>query len=76
MANSKRGSFQCNLAYRLARLCPVNTEEVERMSKIPYASGIGLNSSRCALALSMYGRYEANPRDVRWTVAKTILKYL
>ncbi|KAJ9547882.1 hypothetical protein OSB04_020425 [Centaurea solstitialis] len=63
--------------------CPSSSSELERMSRIPYASAIGsiMYAMICtrpdvSCALSMTSRYQANPGNDHWTAVKNILKYL
>jgi len=53
------------------------------MSKVPYASAVGsiMYAMICtrpdvSYALSVASRYQANPGESHWTLAKNILKYL
>ncbi|KAJ9535962.1 hypothetical protein OSB04_un000872 [Centaurea solstitialis] len=59
------------------------SEELDRMSRIPYASAIGsiMYAMTCtrpdvSFALSMVSRYQGNPGESHWTAVKNILKYL
>ncbi|CAD6213467.1 unnamed protein product [Miscanthus lutarioriparius] len=59
------------------------TDERNRMSKVPYASAIGsiMYAMICtrpdvSYALSVASRYQANLGESHWTLAKNILKYL
>ena len=65
------------------KMCPSTPEEIERMSKIPYASVIGslMYAMLCirpdiAHAMSVTSRYQSNPGEEHWTSMKCILKYL
>ncbi|KAJ9553605.1 LOW QUALITY PROTEIN: hypothetical protein OSB04_017650 [Centaurea solstitialis] len=84
MQDSNKGfiSMQHGLALSKAQ-CPSSSSELERMSRIPYASAIGsiMYAMICtrpdvSCALSMMSRYQANPGNDHWTVVKNILKYL
>ncbi|KAI3729037.1 hypothetical protein L6452_17683 [Arctium lappa] len=62
---------------------PTTSQEIERMSKIPYVSAIGsiMYAMICtrpdvSYALSMTSRYQSNPGDGHWIAVKNILKYL
>ena len=58
--------------------CPKTPGEIERMSRIPYASAIGsiMYAMTCTHALSVCSRYQSNPGEAHWCAAKNILKYL
>ncbi|KAJ9546873.1 hypothetical protein OSB04_019416 [Centaurea solstitialis] len=84
MQDSKKGfiPMQHGLALSKAQ-CPSSNSELERMSRIPYASAIGsiMYAMICtrpdvSCALSMTSRYQANPGNDHWTAVKNILKYL
>jgi hypothetical protein len=58
------------------------TDELDRMSKVPYASAIGsimyvMISTRpnVSYALCATSRYQFDPGESHWTVVKNILKY-
>jgi hypothetical protein len=58
------------------------TDELDRMSKVPYASAIGpimyvMISTRpdVSYALSATSRYQSDPGESHWTAVKNILKY-
>jgi hypothetical protein len=58
------------------------TDELDRMSKVPYASAIGsimyaMISTRpdVSYALSATSRYQSDLGESHWTVVKNILKY-
>ena len=64
-------------------MCPTISEEVQRMSRIPYASAIGslMYTMLCtrpdiALIVSVTSRYQSNPNEEYWIAVKNILKYL
>ncbi|MDM1706743.1 hypothetical protein HX130_23185, partial [Enterobacter hormaechei] len=84
MENSKRGMLPFRHGIHLSRkMCPNTSEEIERMSKIPYASAIGslMYAMLCtrpdiAHAVSVTSRYQSNPGEEHWTFVKYILKYL
>ncbi|KAJ9552489.1 hypothetical protein OSB04_016534 [Centaurea solstitialis] len=82
--DSKKGfiPMQHGLALSKAQ-CPSSSSELERMSRIPYASAIGsiMYAMICtrpdvSCALSMTSRYQANPGNDHWTAVKNILRYL
>ncbi|GJY04052.1 retrotransposon protein, putative, ty1-copia subclass [Tanacetum coccineum] len=57
--------------------------EVQRMWRVPYPSTIGsiIYAVRCtrpnvAFAQNLFSHFKQNPRQIRWTTVKTILKYL
>ncbi|GJS91064.1 hypothetical protein Tco_0773700 [Tanacetum coccineum] len=58
-------------------------EELEKMSRVPYASAIGsiMYAMTCtrpdvSFALSMVSQHQQNPGEGHWTAVKNILKYL
>ena len=64
-------------------MCPITSEEVQRMSRIPYASVIRslMYAMMCtwpdiALVVNVTSRYQSNPDEEHWTAMKNILKYL
>ncbi|GJY33235.1 putative RNA-directed DNA polymerase [Tanacetum coccineum] len=64
-------------------LCPVTDKELDKMSRVPYASAIGsiMYAMTCtrpdvSFALSMVSRHQQNPGEGHWTAVKNILKYL
>uniref|UniRef100_A0A2N9HC61 Integrase catalytic domain-containing protein n=1 Tax=Fagus sylvatica TaxID=28930 RepID=A0A2N9HC61_FAGSY len=63
--------------------CPKNEEEIENMSKVPYASAVGclMYAMVCtrldlAHAVSTVSRYMANPGREHWNAVKWIFIYL
>uniref|UniRef100_A0A2N9GFK1 CCHC-type domain-containing protein n=1 Tax=Fagus sylvatica TaxID=28930 RepID=A0A2N9GFK1_FAGSY len=63
--------------------CPKNEEEIENMSKVPYASAVGclMYAMVCtrpdlAHAMSTVSRYMANPGREHWNAVKWIFRYL
>ena len=84
MENSKRDLVPFRYGIHLSKkMYPSTPEEIERMSKIPYASAIGslmyamlCTRSNIARAVSVTSRYQSNPGKENWTSAKCILKYL
>ena len=64
-------------------MCSTTFEEVQRMSRIPYALAIeslvyAMLCTRLAIALTMSvtSRYQSNPSEEHWIVVKNIFKYL
>ncbi|CAL8993231.1 unnamed protein product, partial [Prunus brigantina] len=64
-------------------MCPKTPEEIQQMSKIPYASAIGslMYAMVCtrpdiSYAVSVTSRYQSNPGLDHWGAVKCILKYL
>jgi len=84
MSDSKKGFLPMPHGTRLCKdQSPSTDKELERMSRIPYASAIGsiMYAMTCtrpdvSFALSMVSRYQANPGEGHWTAVKNILKYL
>ena len=63
--------------------CPSNEIEMRGMANRPYASIVGslLYAQVCtrpdlAFAISMLGRFQANPGEKHWTTAKKVMRYL
>ena len=84
MENSKKGNLPLHHGIKLSKAqCPSTSDELDRMSRIPYASAIGsiMYAMTCtrpdiSFALSMVSRYQQNPGEGHWTAVKNILKYL
>ncbi|GJW09833.1 FAR1-related sequence 5-like protein [Tanacetum coccineum] len=64
-------------------LCPKTDDELDRMSRVPYASAVGsiMYAMTCtrpdvSFALSMVSRHQQNLGEGHWTAVKNILKYL
>ncbi|KAJ9561425.1 hypothetical protein OSB04_006585 [Centaurea solstitialis] len=84
MENSKKGSLPIHQGIKLCRAqCPLTRDQVDKMSRVPYASAIGsiMYAMTCtrpdvSYALSMVSRYQGNPGESHWTAVKNILKYL
>ncbi|GJV26979.1 putative RNA-directed DNA polymerase [Tanacetum coccineum] len=58
-------------------------DELDKMSRVPYASAIGLiiyvitcTRPDVSFALSMVSPHQQNPGEIHWTVVKNILRYL
>jgi hypothetical protein len=63
--------------------CPKNEEEIENMSKVPYASAVGclMYAMVCTMpnlahAVSTVSKYMANPGREHWNAMKWIFRYL
>ncbi|GJT18106.1 retrotransposon protein, putative, ty1-copia subclass [Tanacetum coccineum] len=84
MENSKKRNLPLYHGIKISKdLCPKTDEELDRMSRVPYASAIGsiMYAMTCIrpdvpFALSMVSRHQHNPGEGHWTVVKNILKYL
>ncbi|GJU15662.1 putative ribonuclease H-like domain-containing protein [Tanacetum coccineum] len=85
--------YESEMAYQLLKfiikqlknkdLCLKTDEELDRMSRVPYASAVGsiMYAMTCirpdvSFALSMVSRHQQNPGEGHWTAVKNILKYL
>ena len=83
MKNSKRGLVPFRHGIHLSKkICPNTPEEIECMSKIPYASAIEslMYAMLCtqpdiAHTVSVMSRYQSNLDKEHWTSMKYILKY-
>ena len=84
MKESKKGFLPMQHGVHLSKTqCPVTQVELDKMSRIPYASAIGsiMYAMICtrpdvAYALSMCSRFQSNPGEAHWNAANNILKYL
>ena len=84
MENSKRRFLPLRYGINFFKMmCPTTSEEVQCMSKIPYASTIGslmyvmlYTRPDIVLAVSITSRYQSNPNEEHWIAVKNILKYL
>ncbi|GJU98245.1 putative RNA-directed DNA polymerase [Tanacetum coccineum] len=84
MDNSKKGNLPLHDGIKISSdLCPKTNDELDKMSRVPYASAIGsiMYAMTCtrpnvSFALSMVSRHQQNPGEGHWTVVKNILKYL
>lgn len=84
MENSKKGNLPLHHGIKISKdLCPKTNEELDRMSRVPYASAVGsiMYAMTCtrpdvSFALSMVSRHQQNPGEGHWTAVKNILKYL
>jgi hypothetical protein len=83
MEQSKKGFLPMSHGIHLSKTqCTSTTDELDRMSKVPYASAIGsimyaMISTRpdVSYALSATSRYLSDLGESHWTVVKNILKY-
>jgi hypothetical protein len=83
MEESKKGFLPMSHGIHLSKTqCPSTTDELDRMSKVPYASTIGsimyaMISTRpdVLYTLSATSRYQSDPGESHWTAVKNILKY-
>ncbi|GJY67166.1 retrotransposon protein, putative, ty1-copia subclass [Tanacetum coccineum] len=81
--NSKKGNPPLHYGIKISKdLCLKTDEELDRMSRVPYASAIGsimyvmmCTRSDVSFDLSMVSRHQQNPCEGHWTVVKNILKY-
>ncbi|KAI3692791.1 hypothetical protein L6452_32614 [Arctium lappa] len=84
MQDSEKGFLPMQHSMALSKSqCSSSAEELDRMSRIPYASVVGsiMYAMICtrpdvSYALSMTSRYQANPSEAHWIAVKNILKYL
>ncbi|GJS65670.1 putative RNA-directed DNA polymerase [Tanacetum coccineum] len=84
MENSKKGNLPLHHGIKISSdLCPKTDDELDKMSRVPYASAIGsiMYAMTCtrpdvSFALSMVSRHQQNPGEGHWTAVKNILKYL
>ncbi|GJY32683.1 retrotransposon protein, putative, ty1-copia subclass [Tanacetum coccineum] len=84
MENSKKWNLPLHHGIKISKdLCPKSNAELDKMSRVPYASAIGsiMYVMTCRrpdvpFALSMVSRRQQNPGEGHWTVVKNILKYL
>jgi ATP-binding cassette subfamily B (MDR/TAP) protein 1 len=83
MEQSKQGFLLISHGIHLSKTqCPSMIDELDHMSKVPYASAIGsimyaMISTRpdVSHALSAMSRYQSDPSESHWTTTKNILKY-
>ncbi|GKA91238.1 hypothetical protein Tco_0813108 [Tanacetum coccineum] len=84
MENSKKGNLPLHHGIKISKdLCPKTDVELDRMSRVPYASAIGsiMYAMTCtrpdvSFALSKVSRHQQNPGEGHWTAVKNIIKYL
>ena len=84
MQNAKPGSTPFASHFKLSKeMCYKTHEEMEYMSKVPYALAVGslMYAMVCtrpdiAHAVGVVSRYMNNPGKEHWMVVKWILKYL
>jgi hypothetical protein len=83
MEQSKKGFLPMSHGIHLSKTqCPSTTDELDRMSKVPYASAIGsimysMISTRLdvSYALSATSKCQSDPGESHWIAVKNILKY-
>lgn len=83
MEQSKKGLPVRHGLHLSKNMCPKTLEEIQQMSKIPYASTIGslMYAMVCtrpdiSYVVSVTSRYQSNPGLDHWGAVKCILKYL
>ena len=84
MEGSKRSYLPIGHGIQLSKkMSPKILEERNRMSSIPYASGVGsiMYAMLCtrpdvAYALGIVSRFQVDPRGDYWKAVKNIFKYL
>nr|GFC54097.1 hypothetical protein [Tanacetum cinerariifolium] len=84
MENSNKGNLPLHHDIKISKdMCPKTNEELEKMSRVPYASAIGpimyaMTYTRpdVSFALSMVSRHQQNLGEGHSTVVKNIIKYL
>ena len=83
MKNFKRGLLPLSYGIRLSKMmCPNTSDEIECMSRIPYALTIRslmyvmlYTRPDIAFTMSVTSRYQSNPDEKHWIAVKNILKY-
>jgi hypothetical protein len=81
MEQSEKGSLPMSQGIHLSKTrCPSTTDELDCMSKVPYASAIGSimytmisTHPDVSYALSATSRYQTDPGETHWTAVKTFL---
>ncbi|GJZ32035.1 hypothetical protein Tco_0577471 [Tanacetum coccineum] len=84
MENSKKENLPLHHGINTSKdLCPKTDEELDKMSRVTYASAIRsimyammYTRTDVSFALSMVSRHQQNLGEGHWTVVKNILKYL
>nr|GEW31938.1 retrotransposon protein, putative, Ty1-copia subclass [Tanacetum cinerariifolium] len=84
MENSKKKNLPLHHGIKISKdLCQKTNVELDRWSRVPYASAIGsimyaMTYTRpdVSFALSMVSRHQQNPGEGHWTTVKNIHKYL
>ena len=84
MQDSKKGLLPYITGVKLSKdQCPKTPQEVEDMSRVPYASAIGnlMYAMLCTrpdicYSVGVASRFQSNPGLQHWTAVKSILKYL
>ena len=84
MLDAKPVSTPLSAHFKLSlELCPSSNEELEYMSKVPYANAVGClmylmvcTRPDISHAVSVVSRYMANLGKEHWNVVKWIFRYL
>nr|GEV14929.1 retrotransposon protein, putative, Ty1-copia subclass [Tanacetum cinerariifolium] len=84
MKNSNKGNLPLHHGIKISKdLCLKTDEELDKMSRVPYALAIGsiMYAMTCirpdvSFALSMVSRHQQNPGKGHWIDVKNIHKYL
>ncbi|GKA65719.1 hypothetical protein Tco_0765426 [Tanacetum coccineum] len=84
MENSKKRNLPLHHGIKISKdLCQKTNEELDIMSRVPYASAVGsiMYAMTCtrpdvSFALIMVSRHQQNPGKGHWIDVKNILKYL
>ncbi|GKD12309.1 hypothetical protein Tco_1196716, partial [Tanacetum coccineum] len=84
MENSKKKNIPLHHGIKMSKnLCLETDEELDIMSRVTYASTVGLimyamtyRRLDVSFSLSMVSRHQQNPGEGHWTTIKNILKYL
>ena len=84
MQNAKPVSTPLASHFRLSKdMCPKTQDEIDYMSKVPYASAVGSlmyamvwTRAYIAHAVGVVSRFMENPGKEHWQVVKWILRYL
>ncbi|GKA05065.1 hypothetical protein Tco_0684185 [Tanacetum coccineum] len=84
MDNYKKRNLPLHHGIKISKdLCPKTNEELDRMSRVPYASTVGsiMYAMTCtrpdvSFALNMVSRHQQNPGEGHWTFVMNILKFL
>nr|GEV04261.1 retrotransposon protein, putative, Ty1-copia subclass [Tanacetum cinerariifolium] len=80
MENSKKGNLPLHHGIKISKdLCPKTDDELDKMSRVPYASAIGsfMYAMTCtrpdvSFALSMVSRHQQNPGEVMEMIRLTV----
>ncbi|GJR61027.1 retrotransposon protein, putative, ty1-copia subclass [Tanacetum coccineum] len=84
MENSKKWNLPLHPGINISKdLCPKTDEELDRISRVPYASVVGsiMYAMTCtrpnvSFALSMVSQHQQNPGKGHWTAIKNILTWI